>query len=461
MPTETTPSKVKPVSIGFLHLGCPKNLVDTETMLGKLANDGHRIVADEAEADLMLVNTCAFIEEAQKESVQALVRLAEQGKRLMIAGCLAQKFQGELLELFPEADAVVGTHQVADVASVLRRVQGGERVLSVQQDPTYLLHEDSHRHHITMGASVYVKVSEGCDYACQFCIIPSMRGKLRSRSVANIVENVKQLADKGVQEVVLVGQDNTSYGRDIGTDLPTLLEALNEVDGLSWIRFMYAYPNSRLDQRLLETIRDCDKVVKYLDCPLQHTHPEVLRLMKRPPLPNVGEWVDWVRSTVPGIKLRTSFIVGFPGETEEAFEHLRDQMELNRWDRLGVFEYSDVEGAASTLLPNKVGKATIKQRRNTLMALQQKIAYAANQALIGHTLPVLIDEIRSSGLAVARTQWDAPEVDNQALIAPYAGRPALLPGDLVAMKVTQVTPYDLKGTVEGPWAGASNTGLFA
>ena len=442
-----TPTATAPLNIGFVHLGCPKNLVDTETMLGVLEADGHRLVSSDDEADLMLVNTCAFIDEAQKESIQTLVGLAERGKRLMIAGCLAQKFQGELLELFPEADAVVGTHNVADVASVLRRVQAGERVLATQQDPTYLLDDDTQRRHVTVGASVYVKISEGCDYRCKFCIIPSMRGNLRSRSVASIVESVRRLTDDGASEIVLIGQDNTSYGRDIDTDLPTLLRALNELPNLKWLRFLYAYPNNRLNQELLETIRDCDKVVKYLDCPLQHSHPAMLKAMNRPDFNGIEAWAEWVRATVPNIKLRTTFIVGFPGETDEHFEHLKQTIERVKFDRLGVFEYSDVDGAASNALGEKVPKAVAKQRRNQLMALQQTISYQLNQQLVGQTLPVIIDELRPSGLAVGRTQWDAPEVDNQVLISPTAGQAPPLPGEIVGVKVTGVTPYDLKGNM--------------
>jgi ribosomal protein S12 methylthiotransferase len=447
--------KAGALNIGFLHLGCPKNLVDTETMLGLLQAEGHRIVADEADADLMLVNTCAFIDEAQKESVQSLVRLAEAGKRLLIAGCLAQKFKEELLDLFPEADAVVGIHNVEEVASIVHRVQQGERVLAMQQNPTYVLSDDRKRRHISVGASVYVKVSEGCDYRCKFCIIPSMRGDLRSRPVANIVDSVKALVDEGVSEIVLVGQDNTSYGRDLGTDLPELLETLNRIEGLQWLRFLYAYPNNRLNERLLKTIRDCDKVVKYLDCPLQHSHPDMLKRMARPgALPNrdgdlvldTEAWAEWVRETVPGIKLRTTFIVGFPGETEAEYQHLKQTIERVEFDRLGVFEYSDVEGAASTALGDKVTKATMKARRNELMALQQGISYRHNQAMMGQRVEVLIDEIRPSGMSVGRTQWDAPEIDNQVLVQ-AKGAEGIVPGQIVPVQVAQVTPYDLKGRV--------------
>ncbi len=426
--------------VGFVHLGCPKNLVDTETMLGVLEGDGHQIVSSETDADWVLVNTCAFIEKAQQESVRTLATLAEQGKKLMITGCLAQKFQGELLDLFPEAGAVVGTGNLTDVGNILNRAEKGERVLAIQQDPTYLLEEDTQRRHITMGASVYVKIAEGCDYKCSFCIIPSMRGVFRSRTRQNILDNVRELAERGASEVVLVGQDTTSYGKDHGDSLAGLLQALNDVPGIRWVRFMYAYPNLVSDE-LLDTIANCDKVVKYLDCPLQHTHPEVLRRMRRPVM-DTEAFVARVRERIPGVRLRTSFIVGFPGETEEHFQHLRETMARVGWDRLGVFEYSDVDTAHSQTLDAKVPKRTIQARRRELMALQQTIAFEKNQALVGQTLPVIIDEVHQYGTMMGRTQWDAPEVDNGVLVRGQAA-----PGEIVPVLIESATPYDLKGRV--------------
>jgi ribosomal protein S12 methylthiotransferase len=426
--------------VGFVHLGCPKNLVDTETMLGILDKEQHEIVGDESEADIVLVNTCAFIESAQTESVRALATLAEQGKELLITGCLAQKFQGELLDLFPEARAVVGINNIAEIGSVMKRVEQGERVLAMQQDPTYILEEDTVRRHITVGSYTYLKIAEGCDYKCSFCIIPSMRGTFRSRSVENIVKNARELAQRGVTEVILVGQDTTSYGKDIGSSLPALLRALNEIPEITWIRFMYAYPNLVSDE-LLEAINDCDKVVKYLDCPLQHSHPDILKRMRRP-VTDLVEFAERARAKIKNVKLRTSFIVGFPGETEEHFEHLRSVIEQVRWDRLGVFEYSDVDTAHSQTLDGKVKKSIIKQRRNELMALQQKIAFEHNQAMIGQTVGVLVDMINPYGVLVGRTQWDAPEIDNTVQVKGQG-----LPGEIVPVQITHVTPYDLKGIV--------------
>lgn len=426
--------------VGFVHLGCPKNLVDTETMLGILDKDQHEIVATEEEADIVLVNTCAFIDSAQRESVRVLAGLAEQGKELLITGCLAQKFQGELLDLFPEARAVVGINNVAEIGDVMKRVESGERVLAMQQDPTYILEEDTVRRHITVGSYTYLKIAEGCDYKCSFCIIPSMRGAFRSRSLENIVENARDMAQRGVTEIILVGQDSTSYGKDINSSLPELLRALNDVPEITWVRFMYAYPNLVSDE-LLEAINDCDKVVKYLDCPLQHSHPEILKRMRRPQT-DLVEFAERARAKIKNVKLRSSFIVGFPGETEEHFEHLRETIQQVKFDRLGVFEYSDVDTAHSQTLDGKVKKSVIKQRRSELMTLQQQIAFAQNQEMIGQTVDVLIDMVNSYGTLLGRTQWDAPEIDNTVQVKGQA-----VPGEIVSVKITHVTPYDLKGIV--------------
>jgi ribosomal protein S12 methylthiotransferase len=273
-----------------------------------------------------------------------------------------------------------------------------------------------------------------------------MRGLFRSRPQSNIIDNVKELVDKGVSEVILVGQDTTSYGKDFDgmnfekSSLAGLLRALNEVDGIRWIRFMYAYPNLVSDE-LLETINDCDKVVKYLDCPLQHSHPEILKRMRRPQT-NLVEFADRVRSKIKDVKLRTSFIVGFPGETETHYQHLKETIQQVEWDRLGVFEYSDVDTAHSQTLDGKVPKKIIKERRNELMALQQPIAYAKNMAMVGDVLPVLIETQERFGALTGRTQWDAPEIDNTVQVKGNA-----IPGEIVPVRITGATPYDLKGTV--------------
>ena len=438
--TEVKTSKKK--KVGFVHLGCPKNLVDTETMLGILDKDNYEIVASEDDADIVLVNTCAFIDAAQKESVETLANLAGQDKELLITGCLAQRFQQELLDLFPEAKAVVGINNVAEIGDVMKKVEKGERVLAMQQDPTYILKEDSVRRHITVGSYTYVKIAEGCDFKCAFCIIPSMRGTFRSRSVENIVENVRELAQKGVPEVVLVGQDNTSYGKDINSSLAELLQQLDKIEELSWVRFMYAYP-SLVTQELLETIARGNRLVKYLDVPLQHSHPDILKRMHRP-YTNLIKFCDWVRASIPDVKIRTTFIVGFPGETDAHYQHLKETIQACRFDRLGVFEYSDVDGAASNTLDGKVPARVMKDRRNELMAMQQHISYDKNRELVGQTLPVLVDLVTEMGLAEGRTQWDAPEVDNTVQINIKPGQ-RVVPGEVLDVKITGCTPYDLKG----------------
>jgi ribosomal protein S12 methylthiotransferase len=319
-------------------------------------------------------------------------------------------------------------------------VEKGERVLAMQQDPTYILEEDSVRRHITVGSFSYLKIAEGCDYKCSFCIIPSMRGAFRSRSLDNIVENARSMAQRGVSEIILVGQDSTSYGKDINSSLPDLLRALNDIPEVTWVRFMYAYPNLVSDE-LLEAINDCDKVVKYLDCPLQHSHPEILKRMRRPQT-DLIEFAERARAKIKNVKLRTSFIVGFPGETEAHYEHLKETIQQVRFERLGVFEYSDVDTAHSQTLDGKVKKSLIKQRRNELMALQQQIAFSQNQEMIGQTVEVLIDMVNSYGTLIGRTQWDAPEIDNTVQVKGQA-----VPGEVVTVKITHVTPYDLKGIV--------------
>lgn len=447
MPSSTLVPEIEANSkkhkIGFVHLGCPKNLVDTENMLGLLNQAGHEIVGDDNQADLMLVNTCSFIESAQEESVQNLIRLAEQGKKLIITGCLAQKHQEELLDLIPEACALIGTGDMTNVVDVVDRIDRGEqRIISITQDPKYILENDAHRLNITAGSFVYLKIAEGCDYRCSFCIIPSMRGDFRSRKLESIVDDAKRYAEKGVSEIILVGQDSTSYGKDIQSSLPKLLQALNEVDGINWVRFMYAYPNLVSDE-LLETINGCEKIVKYLDVPLQHMHPEILKRMRRPVMDHV-EFVEHVRNKINNVKIRTGLIVGFPGETEAHFGQMCEMVEQAQFDRMGVFEYSDVEGAHSNGLDGKVPKKEITRRRKHLMALQQPIAVKKNQKLLMQTLPVIVDFADPANKTfTGRTQWDAPEIDNQV-----HGKGDALPGEIVQVKVTQVGPYDLFGQVE-------------
>ena len=328
-------------TVAFAHLGCEKNRVDTEHMLGLLAEAGYGVSADEADASVVVVNTCSFIQEAREESVRTLVELAEQGKELIIAGCLAQHFQEELLESLPEAKAIVGTGDYQHIVSVLERVEAGERVNQVSANPTFVGDEHLPRYRTTSEAVAYLKVAEGCDYRCAFCIIPHLRGNQRSRPIESIVAEAQQLAAQGVQELVLISQITTNYGLDLAgkPQLAELLRALGEVE-IPWVRVHYAYPTG-LTSEVLAAYREVPNVLPYLDLPLQHSHPEVLRAMNRPWQADVTAGVlGRIREQLGDAVLRTTFIVGFPGETEEHFQHLLDFVAEQRFDHVGVFTFS-------------------------------------------------------------------------------------------------------------------------
>ncbi|MEB3333195.1 MAG: 30S ribosomal protein S12 methylthiotransferase RimO, partial [Synechococcaceae cyanobacterium] len=352
-----TPSSSAPgrPSVAFAHLGCEKNRVDTEHMLGLLAEAGYGVSADESEARVVVVNTCSFIQDAREESVRTLVELAEQGKELIIAGCLAQHFREELLESLPEARAIVGTGDYQHIVSVLERVEAGERVSQVSANPSFVADEHLPRHRTTSEAVAYLKVAEGCDYRCAFCIIPHLRGDQRSRPIESIVAEARQLASQGVQELVLISQITTNYGLDLygRPQLAELLRALGEVE-IPWIRVHYAYPTG-LTSEVLAAYRDVANVLPYLDLPLQHSHPEVLRAMNRPWQAEVTAGVlRRIREQLPDAVLRTTFIVGFPGETEAHFQHLLDFVAEQRFDHVGVFTFSPEEGTPAADLPDQV-----------------------------------------------------------------------------------------------------------
>ena len=400
-------------TVAFAHLGCEKNRVDTEHMLGLLAQAGYGVSADEADARVVVVNTCSFIQDAREESVRTLVQLAEQGKELIIAGCLAQHFQEELLESLPEARAIVGTGDYQHIVSVLQRVEAGERVRQVSATPTFVADEHLPRYRTTGEAVAYLKVAEGCDYRCAFCIIPRLRGDQRSRPIESIVAEARQLATQGVQELVLISQITTNYGLDLYGEprLAELLRALGEVD-IPWIRVHYAYPTG-LTPELLCAFREVSNVLPYLDLPLQHSHPEVLRAMNRPWQTGVtAGLLERIREQLPEAVLRTTFIVGYPGETEEHFQHLLDFVAEQRFDHVGVFTFSPEEGTAAAGLDNPVPPELAQQRRDRLMALQQPIAAARNAAWVGRIVDVLIEqENPSTGAMLGRCARFAPEVD--------------------------------------------------
>ena len=446
----STNPTVKP-TVAFAHLGCEKNRVDTEHMLGLLTQAGYGVSSDESDANVVVVNTCSFIQDAREESVRTLVGLAEQGKELIIAGCLAQHFQEELLDSLPEAKAIVGTGDYQHIVEVLQRVEAGERVKRVSQTPTFVGDENLPRYRTTGEAVAYLKVAEGCDYRCAFCIIPHLRGDQRSRTIESIVAEAHQLAAQGVQELVLISQITTNYGLDLygRPRLADLLRALGEVE-IPWIRVHYAYPTG-LTPDVIAAYRDVPNVLPYLDLPLQHSHPEVLRAMNRPWQADVNErLMDQLREQLPDAVLRTTLIVGFPGETEEQFEHLAGFLERQRFDHVGVFTYSAEEGTAAAKLPNPVPADIAIARKDRLMTLQQPISAEANGRWVGRTVDVLIEQHNpSTGAMIGRCARFAPEVDGEVQVQPRADGLQAAPGTMVPVRITGADIYDLSGEIVG------------
>jgi ribosomal protein S12 methylthiotransferase len=398
-----------------------------------------------------VVNTCSFIQDAREESVRTLVELAEQGKELIIAGCLAQHFQEELLESLPEARAIVGTGDYQHIVSVLERVEAGERVNQVSATPTFVADEHLPRYRTTSEAVAYLKVAEGCDYRCAFCIIPKLRGDQRSRPIESIVAEAHSLAAQGVKELVLISQISTNYGLDLygKPHLAELLRALGDVD-IPWIRVHYAYPTG-LTAEVLAAYRDVHNVLPYLDLPLQHSHPDVLRAMNRPWQANVrGDLLQRIREQLPDAVLRTTFIVGFPGETEEHFQHLLNFVAEQRFDHVGVFTFSPEDGTAAADLPHRVPAAVAAERKQRLMALQQPIAAERNAAWVGRIVDVLVEqENPSSGEMLGRCARFAPDVDGDVRVLPGVGGLCAAPGTMVPVRITAADTYDLVGEVVG------------
>ncbi|QUY41516.1 30S ribosomal protein S12 methylthiotransferase RimO [Acaryochloris marina] len=434
-------------SVAVAHLGCEKNRVDTEHMLGLLVEAGYPVDSDEAFADYVIVNTCSFIQAAREESVRTLVELAEANKKIVITGCMAQHFQEELLEELPEAVALVGTGDYHKIVDVIQRAEAGERVKEVSPEPTYIADETVPRYRTTTEGTAYVRIAEGCDYGCAFCIIPHLRGKQRSRSIESIVAEAQQLAAEGVKELILISQITTNYGIDIygKPQLAQLLRALGEVD-VPWIRMHYAYPTG-LTPEVMAAIQDTDNVLPYLDLPLQHSHPEVLRAMNRPWQGQVNDQIiEKIKSTLPDAVLRTTFIVGFPGETDAHFEHLCEFVQRHEFDHVGVFTFSQEEGTPAFDLPNQLPQEVMDTRRDRLMALQQPISWQQNQQEVGKTVPILIEqEHAGSGQLIGRSARFSADVDGLVYINPGDNPPRL--GTLTTVHITDADAYDLHGQI--------------
>lgn len=433
-------------TIGLISHGCAKNLVDSELMLGMLIEAGYKVTLDDTEADIIIVNTCSFIHDAEKESVQSVLEMVTAGKKVIIAGCLPQKHREELVEAVPEAVAHIGTADIDKIVSIVESIESEEfkLVYQVSDTPYSVYPEKVQRQQITVGASSYIKIAEGCNYKCGYCIIPELRGPYRSRDVQDIVREAKQLAQKGVNEIVLVAQDTSYYGFDrYGAPiLASLLQHLNDIEEVQWIRVMYMYP-SMINDELIEAIATLDKVVKYVDIPLQHSHPEVLKSMCRPAF-DYKELVSKLRDRIPNVAIRTAFIVGYPGETQEQFDHLYNFVKECRFDKLGVFEYSKEKNTISHDMPNHVAPEVMAERKDKIMLLQQKISKEVNAALIGTELPAIVESMTEDGQIIARTYRDAPEIDGYIYIDTEK---ALLPGDIEMVKVVDADEYDLFGEV--------------
>ena len=432
--------------IALISHGCAKNLVDSELILGLLAKNGYEITLNEDDSDIVLVNTCSFIHDAERESVDSVLELVNKNKKVIITGCLAQKHGEELKKAIPEIYALVGTTDFTKIIEIIKSIENGaEYVETISKQPEYIYPEEIERQQITVGSSSYIKIADGCNYRCGYCIIPYLRGDYHSRKIEDIIKEAKSLVKKGVTELILIAQDTTAYGTDLYNKpmLAELLKELNKIEGLGWIRIMYAYPTQMTDE-LLDTIANCEKVVKYVDIPLQHSHPEMLKRMNRPSF-DYRELVRNIRKHIPNVAIRTAFIVGYPGETEEEFSHLCDFIKDMKFNKMGVFEYSREKGTPSYSMKPSVPKKIMHERYKKLMELQQKISREINESFIGKTLPCIIESITDDGYITARTQFDAPEVDGVVYIK--TDKP-LIPGDIENIKIVSCDEYDLIGEVE-------------
>jgi ribosomal protein S12 methylthiotransferase len=469
------------MKLGFISLGCPKNLVDGEVMLGLAEEAGHEITSDASHADVIVVNTCAFIDSAKQESIDAILEMAEHKKsgrcsKLVVTGCLAERYREELKKELPEVDVVLGTGEVPDIVAALSEVGGqvpeasetpAARPVTFYKKPTYLYDATTPRHLSTPKHFAYVKVAEGCDYTCSFCIIPALRGSYRSRTSGSLVTEARALAARGVKELILISQDTSFYGNDRGERgaLARLLRELNEIDGLEWIRLLYLYPTTITDDTLA-AIAECEKVCRYIDLPLQHASADVLKRMRRPGnRATYDKLLARIRNHVPGVTLRTTFIVGYPGETEDDFEQLRAFVQETGFDHVGVFTYSHEEGTRAFAAPDDVRPALKRRRREALMALQKEIVARAQQGRIGQRVRVMVDgRSREHELVLqGRLEGQAPEIDPVVFLT-EADPDELPAGSLIEAEVVGAREYDLVvrpvlSLVESSWRVTPKVGL--
>lgn len=439
------------LSILFVSLGCDKNLVDSEVMLGILREHGFRLVVDETEAEVIIVNTCSFIHDAKEESIQTILEMAEMKhsckcKALIVTGCLAERYKDEILTEIEEVDAVIGTTSYQHIAEVVQEVLEGRRVQ--QFDDLQAMPEvDVKRIVTTGGYSSYLKIAEGCDKHCTYCIIPKLRGSYRSYSMDYLVKQAQMLADQGVRELNIVAQETTVYGVDLygRKMLPELLKSLCKIEGISWIRILYCYPEE-ITEELIQVMKDEPKICHYLDLPIQHGSDRILKRMgRRTSKAELMSIIGRLREAIPDIVLRTTLIAGFPGETEDDHAELVDFVKEMRFDRLGVFTYSEEEGTAAAGMPDQIEESVKEERREALMLAQQSIAFEKSEEMIGRILDVLVEgRLPEEDIYIGRTYRDAPDVDGYVFIH---AEEEMMSGDIVKVRITDAQDYDLVGDV--------------
>ena len=441
----------KPLSVGMISLGCNKNRVDSETALGLLRDHGYVFTGDPAEADILMVNTCGFIESAKEESIDAIFEMAEYKKSgkcrlLVVTGCLAQRYEDALKEEIPEIDLLMGVNQYKELPAAIEKALQGDRNSYCQDDFTYYAHD---RVLTTPGYSAYTRIGEGCSNRCTFCAIPLIRGPYRSRPMDEVLSEIEQLARQGVKEHILVAQDTTRYGTDWQehSALPELLQKAAAIPGVEWLRVLYCYPDET-DDRLLDVIANTPNICKYLDLPIQHVNDTVLRRMHRR-----GDKADILRcirgARERGLTLRTSIIVGFPGETEEQFEELLQVLKEAEFDRLGAFTYSPEEDTPAARLPDQIPEEIKQERLDRLMAMQAEISLKRNEARVGTLEKVLVTDVDEAGNILGRSHREAPETDGEILFTAPEGVQLPQPGDFVTVRITHADTYDLRGIMTG------------
>lgn len=442
--------------IAFTSLGCDKNRVDSEVMLGILQKNGYTAVADEAEADIIVVNTCCFIKDALEESIETILEMAQYKnpdvgncKGLIVAGCLGQRYEKEFFDELPEVDAIIGTTAYESIAEVADEILGGKEQVKQLESIDLAMQDGNGKLRVLSTAPyfAYLKISEGCDNRCTYCVIPQMRGRHRSRELESLVEEATLLAQQGVKELVIVAQDTSIYGRDLYGKpmLDELLRRLNAIEGLEWIRLLYAYPET-LTEETIETMASCEKVCHYIDMPIQHGNDAVLKRMGRKSSQAlIREKVARLREAMPDIAIRTTLIVGFPGETEEEFADLQSFVQEMKFDRLGVFSYSQEEGTVAAEMENQIPEETKEERRDIIMDIQKSIAAALCEKEVGKVMEVLIEgKLPEENIFCGRTRRDAPEIDGLVFVS---SEEELYSGDFVTVRIREAGDYDLMGDV--------------